>query len=67
MNLDYSLWVSNIVVSVLAYCAEDRRLETHFELKVGRSLTVHPAANGDPGGNIGEIKAAGKGTSYPVS
>lgn len=40
-------WVSSITVRALDHCAEDQRFETHFELRIRRSLTVHPAANGD--------------------
>ena len=37
---------SSIAARALAYCVEDHK--THVEPMVGRSLTVHPAANGDP-------------------
>ena len=39
-------WPSSIAVRVPAYCAKDPRFETHLELRVGRSLTAHPAALG---------------------
>ena len=60
-------WASSIVVRALAYCAGQSRFGTHFELRVGHSLTVHPAANGGPVGNTGEVKAARKGTGHPTS
>ena len=40
-------WASSIAVRALAYSAKDPRFETHFELRVGRSLSVHPAAKWD--------------------
>ena len=38
---------SRIAARALANCAEDPRFEAPFEPRAGRSLTVHPAANGD--------------------
>ena len=40
-------WASSIAVRALAYSAKDPRFETHFEPRVGRSLSVHPAAKWD--------------------
>ena len=35
------------MVRVLVYFVEGPQFKIHFELRVRRSLTVHPAANGD--------------------
>ena len=40
-------WVSSVAVRALAHCTEDQGSEPTPEPMVGRSLTVHPAANGD--------------------
>ena len=49
-----------MAVRALTYCAIDPRFETHFELSVGRSLTVHPAANGDLVETLGRKRRRGK-------
>ena len=54
-------------VRAFAYTAEDPQFETHFKARVGRSLTVRPALNGNQTGTLGEMKAARKGTDHPTS
>ena len=45
-------------VRALAYYAEHPRLKAHFELRVGRLLTVYPAANEDL---VGAVATGGCG------
>ena len=48
MNTQYlHLLTSSLALRALAYCAKDPPFETHFEPRVGHSLTAHSTANGD--------------------
>ena len=59
--------MSSLAARALAYWAEDPWLETHFEQRVGPSLTVYLAENEDLVVTLGEVKAVRKGTGHPTS
>ena len=52
---------------LLFYFEEDTQLKTHLQLSLGSSLTVHPAAKREPGGDTGDIEAARKVTGHSTS
>ena len=46
-NAEIMKWTNSIAVGALVYCAKEPQFQTHFKLRVGHLLIVHPAANRD--------------------